>query len=153
MDISNLEDFQRIISYSNRLNESNDTPFFIYIFNGYIRMVKGFRVQNLNDCIGIAVIGRKNWRNGQYINASATLLALADQNYTVKYDIEVGNGFQLFDIGFETYKSSYYDKFKPFLKLEKKTTHEIIELHLDEEHGWDNDFPTLFEKMFSLVEA
>lgn len=151
MDLAKLKIFQDLVNCMCKINQDTASPTFIILYNDRINVMKGFRFKNLSDCIGILAIGTKKWRNGPFKNESAILLAMADNQYGIVEEIEVSDKWVLSDLDFEEYRSSYYDCFKPILKLRNKITNETKEIRPKEEGGWDADFPDIFNQLFALV--
>lgn len=150
MTIDELNRFKERIKTINELNEATKEPSYLFITNGKATYAEFLSFANLKYFEYLIVFGNRKWKNGSYVNTSAVMLGMFTWEYmgTAK-KIPLENGYSIKDVQFTTYKSSYYNEYKPKFIVEAPDRTES-EVKLEDEEPWDTAFVTLFNKANTL---
>lgn len=153
MNLQKFKEFVETVDYINRLNEDSAAPYFIVIRERQAKVYVGFRYIDFSNVIGIIAVGRKLWKNGPYTNTSGTLLAMADSQCNIVDRLKISDKWSIVDVDFVKYRGSYYDCFKPIVKLANNVTREELDIASTLEEGWAEVFPDIFDQLFKMLDA
>lgn len=152
MDTLRLTEFNKLITAINQMNNRDRNPPVTYILiSGSNLIVKqGLSLNDLNKFDYIIVLGDYRWDNGVYVNKSAILLGLFNNDLELIESIPINENIKISGIEFECYKWSFYNAHKPIM-ICQKANGETVELKLEESgKGWSKDFQTLYKQAIEL---
>lgn len=151
-NLQNLRNFKETFTLLKEIGDfTKGGDKFLLFHENHMEVVDSITFMNMDGVKYIVALACKIWSNMGYSNRSLKLLGMFDDNFNITRKIPLPNGRSLVNVRFETYRSEYYNEYKPIFEIEG-TNMEKAELKIDTdfENGYPDDFLTLYEKALEL---